>query len=926
VRNSIVAMAGTFACLAATTAAGLTLPVSAIGASYYVSTAGSDSYPGTDSLPFRTLNRAASGLKPGDTLFVKPGVYSESLHNAIPSGLDASNPVTVRAQDSGNRPVLRPSSGSRVLQLEFWKNQPLHHVVIDGLVIDATNVSGDAVKVTTGAHHITLRNSEVKGAPSNGILLTGSATGHNVFSNLDIHHNGDDFEGHGIYVSASNNVIEKCNIHENSAWGVHVYGDDGGVNANTVRGNYVWGNGRVLSRGVGIGLYSGNDHLAYNNVVWKNNGGGIAVNYGAARAGVYNNTVYGNGSAVGILIGQQSSSTKAINNIVSDHESYGIWNMASASGEIRNNLTYRNDDGNIRDSAGSTAQSGNLNADPQYQNAAGGDFKLRSTSPAAGIGLPTSIVTTDITGAARPQSPTLGAFELAAAAPPPPSGPAPPPAGPAPPPTDSTGPSISGVTVLPVSATSAIFYWTTSEPSNSQVEYGLTASYGSLSTLDPNMVTEHSLSVAGLQAGTRYQFRVRSRDAASNLAVSQNFSFTTAGSPPGGAPAPPPAERTFYVAPGGNDGATGSSQQPFRTLNRAVSALKPGDLLLIQPGTYAESLHNVIPSGTSTEPVTIRAADPNNRPVLRPSSGASNVVRLEFYRSSPVHHVVLDGLVLDATNVSLDAVKITTGANNITIANTEVRNAPNNGILLTGTGTEHNTFRNLDVHHNGDRYQGHGLYISTSNNVIEGSRVHANSAWGVHVYSDGVELRNNIVRGNQVYDNGRVVTRGVGIGLYSGNGQAAYNNVVWNNSGGGIAVNYGSRNASVSHNTLYGNGGEAGIIIGSGSTATQVLNNIVADQSSFGIYHLSSSSGTVIRCNLLYRTQAVGVYDQSRAASVSSNLVADPQFQNAANGNFKPRSTSPAIDMGASASVSEDFDGNSRPKGSAPDAGAFETR
>jgi hypothetical protein len=64
--------------------------------------------------------------------------------------------------------------------------------------------------------------------------------------------------------------------------------------------------------------------------------------------------------------------------------------------------------------------------------------------------------------------------------------------------------------------------------SDTQIEYGLTTSYGSSSTLNSAMVTWHSVGLTGLQLGTTYHYRVRSKDAAGNLQASTDFTFTTA--------------------------------------------------------------------------------------------------------------------------------------------------------------------------------------------------------------------------------------------------------------------------------------------------------------------------------------------------------------------------------------------------------------
>src|SRR5262245_25190161 len=93
---------------------------------------------------------------------------------------------------------------------------------------------------------------------------------------------------------------------------------------------------------------------------------------------------------------------------------------------------------------------------------------------------------------------------------------------------DTTPPVISGVSAGSITATSATINWTTNENSDSQVEYGTTTAYGQSTILNTSLVTAHSQGLSGLTAGTLYHYRVKSKDAAGNLAVSGDFSFTTA--------------------------------------------------------------------------------------------------------------------------------------------------------------------------------------------------------------------------------------------------------------------------------------------------------------------------------------------------------------------------------------------------------------
>lgn len=101
---------------------------------------------------------------------------------------------------------------------------------------------------------------------------------------------------------------------------------------------------------------------------------------------------------------------------------------------------------------------------------------------------------------------------------------------------DKTAPVISSVSASSVTASRATISWNTDEPSDTQVEYGTPVAYGALSTQNPAMVTGHSVAFGGLNPGALYHYRVRSKDAAGNLAVSSDFIFTTLS----GADTPPP--------------------------------------------------------------------------------------------------------------------------------------------------------------------------------------------------------------------------------------------------------------------------------------------------------------------------------------------------------------------------------------------------
>ena len=89
-------------------------------------------------------------------------------------------------------------------------------------------------------------------------------------------------------------------------------------------------------------------------------------------------------------------------------------------------------------------------------------------------------------------------------------------------------PVIFNVIASGVTTAGATITWSTDEPSDSQVEYGTTQAFGSMTPLNTSAVTSHSATLAGLTSNTLYHFRVYSRDPAGNLAISARYTLNTA--------------------------------------------------------------------------------------------------------------------------------------------------------------------------------------------------------------------------------------------------------------------------------------------------------------------------------------------------------------------------------------------------------------
>lgn len=101
---------------------------------------------------------------------------------------------------------------------------------------------------------------------------------------------------------------------------------------------------------------------------------------------------------------------------------------------------------------------------------------------------------------------------------------------------DTTGPVISSISTT-AGTNSATTTWSTAgESSTSRIQYNTTGSFDSsynctsatdCTSLDPSLVTSHSVSVSNLSSGTTYYFRVRSIDAAGNETISSSSSAAT---------------------------------------------------------------------------------------------------------------------------------------------------------------------------------------------------------------------------------------------------------------------------------------------------------------------------------------------------------------------------------------------------------------
>jgi hypothetical protein len=410
---------------------------------------------------------------------------------------------------------------------------------------------------------------------------------------------------------------------------------------------------------------------------------------------------------------------------------------------------------------------------------------------------------------------------------------------------------------------------------------------------------------------------------------------------------------TWYVATTGSNLNTCLQAQSISTPKRTITnvdgeqgglscLLEPGGphTLEIRSGTYEEriicSLDTppcLVPSGSSwTSPTTIRGRA-GETVILRPrDTGPPPDDSIDqysvIYLTMSTSFVIFDNLHFDAINVNTNsAVYIEMPAHHIRISNSEIYHAPCNGLLLPSKDepfVQAVELFNNNVHDNGHvncggSPLGHGLYIGTSDNLVDSNWVHNNWGYGIHVFSGSLaEPNNNIVRNNRVNNNTRSGPGG-GITL-DGDGSLVYNNLVYSNvcasscSGAGIFNRFGRTpdspptNSKILNNTVWNNRGEGINAKGSG-----IIGNNIVYQNSPGTPIVNEGGAATLQTNLC------------EEAATCAPFTGNPSFVNAAGGNFHLQDGSPAIGAGTTRTeFTTDFENNTRPQGAAWDIGAYE--
>ena len=186
----------------------------------------------------------------------------------------------------------------------------------------------------------------------------------------------------------------------------------------------------------------------------------------------------------------------------------------------------------------------------------------------------------------------------------------------------------------------------------------------------------------------------------------------------------PSKAATLYVAPGGT--GDGGFNRPFGRVRDALAIAAPGDVVMLRPGTYTESVQSAR-GGTNEQRIVITAETPGTA-VLTTASGT--VLRI----SHPF--LTVQDLVIDGQYGLFDAMIVDTAADGLVLQRVEVRRSSRDCIDIRAPGGV--VIEGAHVHHclnaaNGQT-DAHGIAAGAVRDLtIRDTRVHTFSGDGVQV-------------------------------------------------------------------------------------------------------------------------------------------------------------------------------------------------
>jgi hypothetical protein len=214
--------------------------------------------------------------------------------------------------------------------------------------------------------------------------------------------------------------------------------------------------------------------------------------------------------------------------------------------------------------------------------------------------------------------------------------------------------------------------------------------------------------------------------------------------------------KSFYVSStNGNDQSNGTDQNsPFASLQKAADVAEAGDTVYVMAGNYSNSdpgqnVLTINKSGTAGAPITFKAFDFNNKPVIK----VRNYVGIEVAGS----YINLDGLIVEGNAKEFSSMSVEQ------VDALQKSQGRFTSPITSGTGIAIGGFyRNTSPHHVNITNSIVKDNITIENNEVSGNSFYSTyNTSGISLYQNNNSDGNNglkiIVRGNLVHNNQNLI-------------------------------------------------------------------------------------------------------------------------------------------------------------------------
>ncbi len=312
---------------------------SARAAEFFVAPDGNDQNAGTMAAPFATVGRAQMAAAPGDTVFLRGGVYRFS-------GTQATIGVELTKSGQSGKPMRYFAQPGELPIFDLFELKPQARVTgidvrgnwihVRGIEVRGVRqlIVGDSWGVRIRGDNNVIERLDVHDNEAPGIFIASGTS--NLILNCDSHHNYDPLEqggnadGFGCHSTGNNNILRGCRAYENSDDGYDFINAPGTCIAEN---SWAFRNGYIpdtnMTGANGAGFKSGGfgnppntpasgapRHVVRGSLAFANRAIGFYANYHPGGIDFLNNTAFNNPANYDMRTGTGASSSHKLRNNV----------------------------------------------------------------------------------------------------------------------------------------------------------------------------------------------------------------------------------------------------------------------------------------------------------------------------------------------------------------------------------------------------------------------------------------------------------------------------------------------------------------------------------------------------------------------------------------------------------------------------------